>query len=166
MVWWRSRQPPSVATEEDSYYEESSIGTAHSSMHTIPTVPAMTSRQPSTLIPTAPTSPGTLPRTPFHEWHGLDRGVFLHRDDRKKSVGEETTISRMTAPVEALRRPSTLGTSPPKTSSRKLYSSGQDIYINHRDRVKSFGGDLSTISRPPMSARLSKQRLSPPVLLY
>ena len=77
----------------------------------------------------------------------------------------------LTDPQIASRRPSTLtlttpttpGTTPPKTPLRDLYSWERDLYVNNGDRKASVGE--STISRPSMAARLSKQRF-PPSALY
>jgi len=94
-------------------------------------------------------------------------------DDEEASIttGHPSMLPIMTVPEIASRRPSTLtltipttpGTAPPITPSRRWHSWEQDIYVNRGGRKESSGGE-STTSRPSMGARLSKQRLPPSVL--
>jgi len=93
LVWWRSRQTPSIVTM-DFGDEEASVGAWHPSMVPTMTVPERASRRPSTIALITPTFPVTTPhKTPLCEWPSHERDVYFGDSDRKVSFGGESTIS-------------------------------------------------------------------------
>jgi len=91
LVWWRSRQPPSISASKAGFVdEEASIG--QPSM--VPTIfPEIAQRKPLTI--TIPTTPGrNMPlKTSSREWYSREQENY-HNGGRKESSGEESTISR------------------------------------------------------------------------
>jgi len=102
LVWWRSRQPPSIATEVGFGDEEATTGVGHSSMIPTTKILEIASRRPSTLTLTAPAiSDVTLPKTPSRDLHSWERDIYINDNGdhncNESSVGGSTFISTSSA---------------------------------------------------------------------
>ncbi|KIM80723.1 hypothetical protein PILCRDRAFT_821980 [Piloderma croceum F 1598] len=82
LVWWRSRQPPSISIKADFNDDEASIGSYVPVLQIAP-------RRPSALTLTTSTTPSaTSLKSPSRTLDSWEQDSYINNSDRKASVGE------------------------------------------------------------------------------